>query len=139
MSYQMDLENITKGNDDATNFGSMILRFTMKADLDNLRLLRRAFPNAVLTVEEWRKTGEIPDYPYDSPRQKTPEQKDRDRRLVAEARGLLMEDIEKASQVIDWDEGSDPPNGLGKWRELPESSWEAIKRGETPPPCPKDD
>ena len=96
MSYQTDLENITKGQDDATNFGSMILRFTMKADLDNLKLLRRAFPNAVKTVEEWRQTSEIPDYPYDSPRQKTPEQKDRDRRFVHSMFDTALEIDEEA-------------------------------------------
>ena len=65
MSYKVDLENITVYKDDATNFGSQLLRLVMKADLDNLARLRQSFPNAVKTVEQWRETGEIPDLPYE--------------------------------------------------------------------------
>jgi hypothetical protein len=65
LSYKVDLENITTGSNDATNFGSGLLRLVMKADLFNMALLRRSFPNAVKTVEEWRETEEIPDLPYD--------------------------------------------------------------------------
>lgn len=65
MSYQVDLENITIGKNDATNFGSGLLRLVMKADLHNLHLLKQSFPNAVQTVSQWRVTGEIPNLPYD--------------------------------------------------------------------------
>ncbi|MDD5701383.1 MAG: hypothetical protein PHU23_04955 [Dehalococcoidales bacterium] len=65
MSYKVDLENITVYKNDATNFGSQLLRLVMKADLANKARLREAFPNAVKTVEVWHQTGEIPDLPYD--------------------------------------------------------------------------
>jgi hypothetical protein len=87
LSYKVDLENITVGKNDATNFGSGLLRLVMKADLSNMRLLRQAFPNAVKTVEEWRRTGEIPDLAYDgmeSPRVKTPEEKELFRKFSEE-------------------------------------------------------
>ena len=67
MSYKIDMGNILHGDKEATNFGTLLLKLVMKADLHNLRLLKLAFPNAVKTIEGWRmsENGEIPDYPYD--------------------------------------------------------------------------
>ena len=67
MSYQVDMVNVLRRDKDASNFGFLLLKLVMKADLHNLALLRKAFPNAVRTIEEWRASGpeEIPDYPYD--------------------------------------------------------------------------
>jgi hypothetical protein len=90
LSYKIDLENITVYKDDATNFGSGLLRLVIKADLNNLALLRQSFPNAVKTVEEWRETGEIPDLPYDG--QETPG------RVVS----IHAVDIDKAQAAIDF-------------------------------------
>ena len=87
MSYKVDLENITVYKNDATNFGTQLLRLVMKADMANLPRLRAAFPNAVRTVLEWRETGEIPDLPYDGmepPKEVTPEETELLRRFTEE-------------------------------------------------------
>ncbi len=93
MSYKVDLENITVYKNDATNFGSELLRLVMKADLNNLRLLRHSFPNAVKTVEEWRRTGEIPNLAYDGMenfyRTDTPEDRALLARFTEEFKGLV--------------------------------------------------
>ncbi len=65
MSYQEDIENMTTGKKDATNFGAILLRLILKADLHNLALLRKAFPNAVKVAEHWRETGKSLYLPYD--------------------------------------------------------------------------
>jgi len=65
MSYQIDMDNIAKGRIKETNFSSILLRLVMKADSHNLELISKGFPNAVETVEHWRKTSKILDLPYD--------------------------------------------------------------------------
>lgn len=65
MSYQIDMENVVIGRNNATNFGAWLLRLILKADFHNLELLRKGFPNAVRTVEHWRRESNIPDLPYD--------------------------------------------------------------------------
>ncbi len=66
MSYQVDLEAISLHDQSRTNFGYLLLKLCMKADLHNLSLLRKAFPNAVMMVEHWRETGvNTLDLPYD--------------------------------------------------------------------------
>jgi hypothetical protein len=110
MSYQTDLENITKYKDDATNFGAQVLRLVMKADLSNLRLLQRAFPNAVQTVKDWRESGVIPDYPYDTWDHRTPGQKQRDETLVY---GMFDTAIEMDEEALKNRIRSHWPGGYG--------------------------
>lgn len=65
MSLQFDLHGIVDGGDKQTNFSTMLLRLIFKADQHNRELLRKGFPHAVMTVEEYQKTGIIKDLPYD--------------------------------------------------------------------------
>ncbi len=65
MSYKEDMKNVIVKSKDATNFGALLLRLTMKADLHNRALLKKAFPNAVEVVKYWRETGECLELPYD--------------------------------------------------------------------------
>ena len=64
MSIKTDLENITGGKNDATNFTSQLLRLLMKSDRRHTELLRSVFPNEVKTLEHWRETEDILDLPY---------------------------------------------------------------------------
>ncbi len=65
MSYQEDIENMTTGKQDFTNFGALLLHLVLKADLHNRALLRKSYPNAVKVAEHWRATGEFLFLPYD--------------------------------------------------------------------------
>lgn len=65
MSLQFDLHNIVDGAGKQTNFTTLLLKLILKADERNKELLRKGFPNAVLTVEEYRETGLIKDLKSD--------------------------------------------------------------------------
>lgn len=67
MSLQFDLHEIVEGSwpGGRTNFTTLLLKLILKADSHNKELLRRGFPNAVLTVEEYKKTGIIKDLKSD--------------------------------------------------------------------------
>ena len=66
MSLQFDLHDLVNGSGKQTNFTTQLLRLILKADARNKELLRKGFPNAVLTVEEWQKTGIIKDLESDT-------------------------------------------------------------------------
>lgn len=65
MSLQFDLHDLVNGSGKQTNFSTMLLKLIFKADLRNLELLRKGFPNAVSMVEHYKKTGTILDLDYD--------------------------------------------------------------------------
>ena len=65
MSLQYDLLDLVNGSGKQTNFTTQLLSLIMKADGHNKELLRKGFPNAVITVEEWQKTGIVKDLKYD--------------------------------------------------------------------------
>ncbi len=65
MSLQFDLHEIVEGTDRQTNFTTLLLKLILKADQHNKELLRKGFPNAVLTVDEFQKTGIIKDLKSD--------------------------------------------------------------------------
>jgi hypothetical protein len=65
MGLRFDLHEIVEGRDKQTNFSTLLLKLIFKADSHNKELLRKGFPNAVLTVEEYEKTGIIKDLEYD--------------------------------------------------------------------------
>ena len=66
MSLKIDMQIITNGRDDRTNFETMLLKLCMKADMHNLALLRKAFPKAVAVFESWHNSDkEIIDLDYD--------------------------------------------------------------------------
>lgn len=65
MPLIIDLENIVKGKNDATNFSAMLMRVVFKADRRNKAKLANEFPNLVKTVEVFQSTGEILNLPYD--------------------------------------------------------------------------
>ncbi len=65
MSLQYDLHEIVEGSDRQTNFTTLLLKLIFKADSYNRELLRKGFPNAVLTVEEYQRTGIIKDLKSD--------------------------------------------------------------------------
>lgn len=65
MPLSIDLENIVKGKNDATNFSAMLMRVVFKADRRNKAKLANEFPNLVKTVEVFQSTGEILNLPYD--------------------------------------------------------------------------
>ncbi len=65
MSLQFDLHEIVEGSDRQTNFTTLLLKLIFRADSHNRELLRKGFPNAVLTVEEYQKTGIIKDLKSD--------------------------------------------------------------------------
>ena len=65
MSLQFDLHEIVEGSDRQTNFTTQLLKLIFKADSRNRELLRKGFPNAVLTVEQYQKTGIIKDLKSD--------------------------------------------------------------------------
>ncbi len=65
MSLQYDLHEIVEGSDSQTNFTTLLFKLIFKADSHNRELLRKGFPNAVLTVEEYQKTGIIKDLKSD--------------------------------------------------------------------------
>ncbi len=65
MSYQEDIENMTTGKKDSTNFGAILMHLILKADLHNLALLRKSYPNAVKVAAHWRETGKYLFLPYD--------------------------------------------------------------------------
>lgn len=65
MSLQYDLHEIVDGTDKQTNFSTLLLKLIFKADTHNKELLRKGFPNAVLTVEQYKETGIIKDLGYD--------------------------------------------------------------------------
>lgn len=65
MPLKIDLENIVKGRDDATNFSAQLMRIVFKVDRRNRAKLAREYPNLVRTVTEYQETGEILDLPYD--------------------------------------------------------------------------
>ena len=57
MTIKYDLDRIINGNDNQTNFTTQLLKLIFKADAHNKELLRQGFPNAVLTIEEYRDRG----------------------------------------------------------------------------------
>lgn len=59
MTAQIDLYKILKGNDDQTNFTTMLLKLVFKADDFNRARLRLVFPEEVKLVEHYIATGEI--------------------------------------------------------------------------------
>ena len=59
MSLQFDLHDLVNGSGKQTNFSTMLLKLIFKADIRNLELLRKAYPNAVSMVESYRETGNI--------------------------------------------------------------------------------
>ena len=63
MSIKIDLENITQGSDDQTNFRSQLIRLIFKADQDNKGRLRLGYPNTVQAVEHFQATGQVLDLP----------------------------------------------------------------------------
>ncbi len=65
MSLQFDLHEIVEGSDRQTNFTTLLLKLIFKADQRNKELLRKGFPNAVMTIEEYQKTGIIKDLKSD--------------------------------------------------------------------------
>lgn len=65
MSLKMDLENITEGKNDATNFDAQLMRIVFKADVIRKAKLHTVFPNLVRTVQAFMDTGEKLDLPYD--------------------------------------------------------------------------
>lgn len=65
MPLFIDLENIVKGKNDATNFSAQLMRIVFKTDMVNREKLRSLYPNLVRTVEQFMETGEILDLPYD--------------------------------------------------------------------------
>lgn len=65
MSLKMDLENITEGKNDFTNFDTQLMRIVFKADVINKAKLHTVFPNLVRTVQAFMDTGEKLDLPYD--------------------------------------------------------------------------
>lgn len=65
MSLKIDLENIVRGKNDATNFSAQLMRIVFKADLTNKVKLYTVYPNLVKIVEQYQKSGEILDLPYD--------------------------------------------------------------------------
>lgn len=65
MSYYADMKHMFEGDDRQTNFGTMLLKLIFKADVVNRAKLAMSFPNAVKTVEQYQKTGEILDLEAD--------------------------------------------------------------------------
>jgi len=65
MPLKIDLENIVKGKNDATNFSTQLMRIVFKADVTNKVKLFTVYPNLVKTVAQYQKTGDILDLPYD--------------------------------------------------------------------------
>ncbi len=65
MSIKTDLDEVVNGKDSQTNFTTQLLKLIMKADGHNFELLRLGFPNAVMTVAEYRDSGRILDLEYD--------------------------------------------------------------------------
>ena len=63
MTIKIDLENITEGSDNRTNFRSQLIRLIFKADLDNKSRIRLGYPNTVRAVEYFKATGEVLDLP----------------------------------------------------------------------------
>jgi len=64
VSLKIDLDIIHE-SDNQTNFGTMLLKLCFKADSSNFEKLRLGFPNAVKTVEHYKRTGEVLDLEYD--------------------------------------------------------------------------
>jgi hypothetical protein len=56
--WQIDLQHCA----DNTNFRAMLFRLIMKADFENLELLREAFPVEVAYYEAWMKS-DPPSFP----------------------------------------------------------------------------
>ncbi len=65
MSIFIDLNEIVNGSDHQTNFTTQLLKLIFKADFVNIEKLRKGFPNAVKSVETFKKTGQILDLPSD--------------------------------------------------------------------------
>ncbi len=65
MPLKLDLENITEGKNDFTNFSTQLMRIVFKADVVNKAKLHTVFPNLVRTVQTFMDTGEKLDLPYD--------------------------------------------------------------------------
>ncbi len=65
MSIKIDLDRIVNSGDSQTNFTTQLLKLIMKADLHNKELLRKGFPNAVKTIEEYQDSGSILDLEQD--------------------------------------------------------------------------
>ena len=65
MSLQFDLHDLVNGSGKQTNFTTQLLKLIFKADNHNKELLRKGFPNAVSTIEEYQKTGNIENIDYD--------------------------------------------------------------------------
>lgn len=56
MANVIDLHNIIEGNTN-NNFGVVLIKLIMKADIHNKERLRKGFPEAVKLVEKYQKEG----------------------------------------------------------------------------------
>ena len=59
MSIKIDMEIMLNGDDHQTNFGTKLLKLIFKADQFNKARLALGFPQEVIAVEHYQRTGEI--------------------------------------------------------------------------------
>jgi len=60
MTVEYDLHDLMFGQAKQTNFCTMLIKLTLKADEKNIEKLRLGFPHEVEVVEEYIKTGKDP-------------------------------------------------------------------------------
>ena len=65
MGLQFDLHDLVNGSGTQTNFTTQLLKLIFKADRHNKELLRKGFPNAVFTVEQYQQLGIFENVDYD--------------------------------------------------------------------------
>ena len=65
MGLQFDLHDLVNGSGKQTNFTTQLLKLIFKADNHNKELLRKGFPNAVFTVEQYQQLGIFEHVDYD--------------------------------------------------------------------------
>ncbi len=65
MSLRIDMDIMLNGRDNQTDFTTQLLHLIFKADNSNTEKLKLGFPNAVKTVQHFRRTGDILDLESD--------------------------------------------------------------------------